>query len=112
MDGLDYATGDIPFIEVTSQLSVFEVRCRKQVAANKESADLTMQKDERGDEEKTPAVKSGARRLAPLAASPFFLPAITTSPTALQPERVLPEHLQTLQVTSGPIIPSKAGMFL
>ena len=83
VDGLDYATGDIPFIEVTSQLSVFEVRCRKQVAANKELADLTMQKDEQGDEEKTPAVKSGATRLAPLAASPFFLPAITTSPTAL-----------------------------
>ena len=83
VDRLDFATGDIPFIEVTSQLSVFEVRCRKQVAANKELADLTTQKDEQGNEEKTPAIKSGATRLAPLAASPFFLPAITTSPTAL-----------------------------
>ena len=83
VDRLDYATGDIPFIEVTSQLSVFEVRCRKQVATNKELADLAMQKDEQGDEEKTPAVKSGATRLAPLAASPFFLPAITTAATAL-----------------------------
>ena len=85
VDRLDYATGDIPFIEVTSQLSVFEVRCRKQVATNKELADLAMQKDERGDEEKTPAVKSGATRLAPLAASPFFLPATTTAVTALPP---------------------------
>ncbi|MHB8052182.1 MAG: hypothetical protein ACYDEZ_02615, partial [Methanoregula sp.] len=59
VDRLDYATGDIPFVEVTSQLSVFEVRCRKQVATNKELADLAMLKDEREDEEKTPAVKSG-----------------------------------------------------
>jgi len=85
VDRLDYATGDIPFIEVTSQLSVFEVRCRKQVATNKELADLAMLKDEREDEEKTPAVKSGATRLAPLAASPFFLPATTTAVTALPP---------------------------
>jgi hypothetical protein len=83
VDRLDYATGDIPFIEITSQLSVFEVRCRKQVAANKELADLVMQKEEQGGDEKTPAVKSGATRLAPLAASPFFLPAVTTAVTAL-----------------------------
>lgn len=83
VDRLDYAPGDIPFIEVTSQLSVFEVRCRKQVATNKELADLATQKDERGEEERTPAVKSGATRLAPLAALPFFLPAITTAITAL-----------------------------
>jgi hypothetical protein len=83
VDRLDYATGDIPFIEVTSQLSVFEVRCRKQVAANKELADLAMQKGERGDDEKIPAVKTGATRLAPLAALPFFLPAIATAVTAL-----------------------------
>ncbi len=83
VDRLDYAAGDIPFIEVTSQLSVFEVRCRKQVATNKELADLATQKDEQGNEEKTPAIKTGATRLASLAASPFFLPAITPSITSL-----------------------------
>jgi hypothetical protein len=83
VDRLDYAAGDIPFIEVTSQLSVFEVRCRKQVATNKELADLATQKDEQGNEEKTAAVKSGATRLASLAASPFFLPAISTSVTTM-----------------------------
>ena len=83
VDRLDYAAGDIPFIEITSQLSVFEVRCRKQVATNKELADLVTQKEEQGAEEKTPVVKSGATRLAPLTASPFFLPAITTAVTAL-----------------------------
>jgi len=85
MDNLDYATGDIPFIEVTSQLSVFEVRCRKQVATNKELSDLVVQKDEHGDNEKTPAVKSGTTRLASLAASPFIFPAITTSLPHLPP---------------------------
>ena len=83
VDRLDYATGDIPFIEITSQLSVFEVRCRKQVATNKELANLVMQKEERGDDEKTPAVKSGATRLAALAASPVFLPAMTPVVTTL-----------------------------
>jgi len=83
VDRLDYATGDIPFIEITSQLSVLEVRCRKQVATNKELADLVMQKEEQGDDEKTTAVKTGATRLAPLAALPVFLPAITTAVTAL-----------------------------
>jgi hypothetical protein len=83
VDKLDYATGDIPFIEVTSQLSVFEVRCRKQVATNKELADLVMQQEERADNKKTSVVKTGAARLAPLAAPAFFLPAITTAATAL-----------------------------
>jgi len=83
VDRLDYAAGDIPFIEVTSQLSVFEVRCRKQVATNKELADLATQKDDQGNEEKTAAVKSGATRLASLAASPVFLPAITTPVTTM-----------------------------
>jgi hypothetical protein len=83
VDRLDYATGDVPFIEITSQLSIFEVRCRKQVSTNKELADLAMQKDELGDDGKMPAVKSGATRLASLAASPFFLPAISTAITAL-----------------------------
>ena len=83
VDRLDYATGDIPFIEVTSQLSVFEVRCRKQVATNKELTDLVMQKEEREGDEKTPATKTGATRLASLAASPFFLPAATAAVTAL-----------------------------
>jgi hypothetical protein len=82
IDRLDYATGDIPFIEVTSQLSVYEVRCRKQVATNKELADLAVYKEERGDEEKTPTIKSGATRLAPLAASPFSFPATTTPITS------------------------------
>jgi hypothetical protein len=83
VDSLDYATGDIPFIEIISQLSVFDVRCRKQVAINKELADLVMQKEEQVGDEKTPAVRSGATRLAPLAASPGFLPAVTAALTAL-----------------------------
>lgn len=78
VDRMDYAMGDIPYIEVTSQLSVFEVRCRKQVATNKELADLVMQTEEGESNGETPAVKTGATRLAPLA-SPFFLPAITAS---------------------------------
>ncbi len=85
VDRLDYATGDIPYIEITSQLSVFEVRCRKQIATNKELADLLMHKEDLADDEKTPAAKSSATRLAPLAASPFFLPAITTAVNALPP---------------------------
>ena len=83
VDRLDYATGDIPFIEVTSQLSVFEVRCRKQIATNKELADLAMQRDDEGGEEKIPTIKSGVTRLAPLTALPFFLPALSTAVTAL-----------------------------
>ena len=81
VDRLDYATGDIPYIDVTSQLSVFEVRCRKQIATNKELTDLAIQKEEEGDDEKTPAVKTGATRLAPLAALPVILPAIAKSVT-------------------------------
>jgi hypothetical protein len=83
VDRLDYASGDIPFIEVTSQLSVFEVRCRKQVATNKELADNAIQKENQREVEKTPSVKSGATRLAPLAASPFFPPAIIPATTAM-----------------------------
>lgn len=79
---LDYAKGDIPYIEVTSQLSVFEVRCRKQVATNKELTDLVMQKEEPDGDEKTPAPKTGTTRLASLAASPIFLPAVTAPGTA------------------------------
>jgi hypothetical protein len=83
VDRLDYASGDIPFIEVTSQLSVFEVRCRKQVATNKELADIAIQKEDQRDEGKIPTVKSGATRLAPLAASPFFPPAISPATNAM-----------------------------
>jgi hypothetical protein len=83
VDRLDYAMGDIPYIEVTSQLSVFEVRCRKQVATNKELTDLALRKEEQEDDEKMPAVKTGATRLAPLAVSPVFFPAITTGIMAL-----------------------------
>jgi hypothetical protein len=83
VDRLDYAAGDIPFIEVTSQLSVFEVRCRKQIATNKELADLALQKEEWSEASKTSAVKQGATRLAPLAASLFILPAITPGVTSL-----------------------------
>ena len=83
VDGLDYAPGDIPFIEVTSQLSVFDVRCRKQVATNKELADLAIEKEERGEDESARTTRSGATRLASLSASPGFLPALTSAPTAL-----------------------------
>jgi hypothetical protein len=83
VDRLDYARGDIPFIEVTSQLSVFEMRCRKQVAANKELADLAIDKEARGEDESTHPARSGATRLASLTASPGFLPAVTTAITAL-----------------------------
>jgi hypothetical protein len=83
VDRLDYAAGDIPFIEVTSQLSVFEVRCRKQITTNKELADLAMQKEDEGTGEKIPTIKSGVTRLAPLAALPVFLPAVTTAVAAL-----------------------------
>jgi len=83
MDRPDYAAGDIPYIEVTSQLSVFEVRCRKQVATNKELADLAMQKEEKGEDVKTLSSKAGTTRLAPLAAAPPILPAISTAVTAI-----------------------------
>ena len=83
VDRLDYATGDIPFIEVTSQLSVFDIRCRKQISTNKELADLAMQKEEEGEGEEIPAIKSGATRLAPLTASPFVIPAGTPVFTSL-----------------------------
>ena len=83
VDQPDYAAGDIPYIEVTSQLSVFEVRCRKQVSTNKELADLAMQKEERGGDEKTLSSKAGTTRLAPLAAAPPILPAISTAVTTI-----------------------------
>lgn len=80
---LDYAKGDIPFIEVTSQLSVFDVRCRKQVATNKELIDLVIQKEGLEGDEKTPPTKTGTTRLASLAASPLFLPAVIAPGTVL-----------------------------
>jgi hypothetical protein len=83
VDRLDHASGDIPFIEVISQLSVFEVRCRKQVATNKELADIAIQKEDHRDEEKIPSVKSGATRLAPLTSSPFFHSAMTPATNAI-----------------------------
>lgn len=82
VDRLDYATGDIPYVEVTSQLSVFEVRCRKQIAINKELADLAVQLEDRAEEERIPAAKTGTTRLAPLATSPSSLPAINAGASA------------------------------
>lgn len=72
----DYAAGDIPYIEVTSQLSVLEVRCRKQVATNKELADLAIPEQERSEEGKGTTIKTGATRLAPLVTAPYVLPSI------------------------------------
>jgi hypothetical protein len=83
VDRPDYAAGDIPYIEVTSQLSVFEVRCRKQVATNKELADLAMQEEERSGDEKALSSKAGTTRLAPLAAAPPILPAVSTAVTTI-----------------------------
>jgi hypothetical protein len=83
VDRQDYATGDIPFIEITSQLSVLEVRCRKQIATNKELTHLALQKEDYDDDGKTPAGKPGATRLAPLASSPVILPATASGVTTL-----------------------------
>ena len=60
VDQLEYADGDVPLIEVTSHLSVLEVRCRKQIATNKELAELVTGSGESGDEEKTATVKTSA----------------------------------------------------
>ena len=85
VDQLDYASGDVPLIELTSHLSVFEVRCRKQITANRELAELVTAGGEREEEEKTGTLKAGLTRFAPLAAAPFVLPA-PPSQTALPEE--------------------------
>ncbi len=79
VDQIDYAAGDIPYIEVTSQLSVLEVRCRKQVATNKELSGLAFPEEERSEEGKVTTIKSGATRLAPLVTGPWVLPAINAA---------------------------------
>ena len=86
VDQLDYADGDVPLIEVTSHLSVFEVRCRKQIATNKELAELVTVSGESGEVEKTGTIKTGLSRLAPLSAAPFILPVISTHGSPLPEE--------------------------
>ncbi len=77
VDRADYAAGDIPYVEVMSQLSVLEVRCRKQVATNKELADIAFPPGEPDEGTRGPSVKTGATRLAPLVTAPYVLPALT-----------------------------------
>ena len=86
VDQLEYADGDVPLIEVTSHLSVLEVRCRKQIATNKELAELVTGSGESGDEEKTATVKTGLSRLGPLTAGPFVLPVISAHGTPIPEE--------------------------
>jgi len=83
MDMRDYASGDIPCTEVTSQLSVFEVRCRKQVATNRELADLSLENGDKEEGEMILATRAGTSRLSPLAAAPPILPAVPTAITAI-----------------------------
>jgi len=76
VDRFDYAEGDLPLIEVTSQFSVLEVRCRKQVAANKDLSDekLAGLNGEEGAQEKTGPVKFSPTRLSPIRSSTSFFP--------------------------------------
>lgn len=83
VDRPDYAFGDIPYIDIISQLSVFEVRCRKQVATNRELADLVMTEVEEGEDERTLSLKAGTTRLAPLTAAPPVLPETATAVTGM-----------------------------
>lgn len=102
VDSQDYAPGDIPFIEVTSQLSVFDVRCRKQVAANKELADLAMGEEvQEAKEETGPVVKSGITRLSPLSTSPVFLSGNPVSATAAPAATGIAGTAGALTSTSG-----------
>lgn len=73
VDQLEYAPGDLPLIEVTSHFSVFEIRCRKQVATNKELSETALPKEESEDEQKPNLIKTGPTRLSLLkTGSGFF----------------------------------------
>jgi hypothetical protein len=74
VDQLAYAQGDLPLIEVTSQFSVFEVRCRKQVATNKELSEMALPKEESEDEQKPTLIKTGTTRLSLLKTGSGFFP--------------------------------------
>ena len=112
VENQDYATGDIPFIEVTSQLSVFDVRCRKQVATNKELSDLALPEEERAEEGKVTASKTGATRLAPLVTAPWVLPAINTavpSETGAWTATDIPGSARTAHATGERKFPLNTG---
>jgi hypothetical protein len=83
VDRLDYAQGDLSLIEVTSHFSVFEVRCRKQVAANKELSEGRLINEE-SEEEKTTPVKVSPTRLGLLRSSSSFFPNATGAPDAIR----------------------------
>ena len=103
-DQLDYARGDLPLIEVTSQFSVFEVRCRKQVAANKELSDEKLILEEK-EEEKTGGAKAGTTRLGFLRSpgSSFFPDTTGISPSVRHgfPETAAPPKAEVMHDSAG-----------
>jgi hypothetical protein len=74
VDQLGYAQGDLPLIDVTSHFSVFEIRCRKQVATNKELSEMALPKEESEDEQQPSLIKTGPTRLSLLKAGSGFFP--------------------------------------
>jgi hypothetical protein len=76
---LEFAQGDLPLIEVTSLFSVFEIRCRKQVTANKELSEMVLPKEESEEELKPILIKTGPTRLSFLKTGSGFFPTSSTT---------------------------------
>ena len=79
VDSLNYAPGDIPLIEISAQFGMFEARCRKQVADNRELLDFVMQREENAEPEMGTPQNEASNRFAFLAT----VPAIAAASTAL-----------------------------
>jgi hypothetical protein len=79
VDSLNYAPGDIPLVEISTQFGMFEARCRKQVADNRELLDFVMQREEKGEPE-TGAQNEASKRFAFLATVPAIAAAATALP--------------------------------
>ncbi len=81
VDSLSYASGDIPFVEISAQFGMYEARCRKQVADNRELLDWVMQREEQGEQE-TGTQTDASKRFAFLATVPSIAAASTAIPAS------------------------------
>ncbi|HUH79332.1 MAG TPA: hypothetical protein VLY83_05485 [Methanoregula sp.] len=96
---LNYTGGDVPLVEISAQFGMFETRCRKQVADNRELLDWVMQR-EGGAEAEAPALqKEASHRFAFLATAPT----IAASSTALP---AFPGRRGTVAEIGGHFVPA------
>ena len=82
VDSLNYAPDDIPLIEISAQFGMFEARCRKQVADNRELLDFVMQREEKAEPEMGMGLSQNeaSKRFAFLATVPALAAAATSLP--------------------------------